>query len=51
MLIELFTIHYFSRVLIGSPLVGQPKNRTGDVYKCPVGRGELPCVKLDLPGM
>ncbi|XP_011853053.1 PREDICTED: integrin alpha-1 [Mandrillus leucophaeus] len=37
-------------VLIGSPLVGQPKNRTGDVYKCPVGRGEsLPCVKLDLP--
>uniref|UniRef100_A0A8D1ITE6 Integrin alpha-1 n=1 Tax=Sus scrofa TaxID=9823 RepID=A0A8D1ITE6_PIG len=37
-------------VLIGSPLVGQPKNRTGDVYKCPVGRGEsLPCIKLDLP--
>ncbi|XP_016054173.1 PREDICTED: integrin alpha-1-like [Miniopterus natalensis] len=37
-------------VLIGSPLVGQPKNRTGDVYKCPVGRGEsLPCVKLHLP--
>ncbi|XP_006889661.1 PREDICTED: integrin alpha-1 [Elephantulus edwardii] len=37
-------------VLIGSPLVGQPKNRTGDVYKCPVGRSEsLPCVKLDLP--
>lgn len=39
-------------MLIGSPLVGQPKNRTGDVYKCPVGRGEsLPCIKLDLPGM
>uniref|UniRef100_A0A2K5DMH3 Integrin alpha-1 n=1 Tax=Aotus nancymaae TaxID=37293 RepID=A0A2K5DMH3_AOTNA len=37
-------------VLIGSPLVGQPKNRTGDVYKCPVGRGKsLPCEKLDLP--
>ncbi|XP_060151746.1 integrin alpha-1 isoform X3 [Globicephala melas] len=37
-------------VLVGSPLVGQPKNRTGDVYKCPVGRGEsLPCIKLDLP--
>ncbi|XP_060047904.1 integrin alpha-1 [Erinaceus europaeus] len=36
-------------VLIGSPLVGQPWNRTGDVYKCPVGRGSLPCVKLDLP--
>ncbi|XP_058164820.1 integrin alpha-1 [Dasypus novemcinctus] len=37
-------------VLIGSPLVGQPRNRTGDVYKCPVGRSEsLPCIKLDLP--
>nr|XP_020735996.1 integrin alpha-1 [Odocoileus virginianus texanus] len=37
-------------VLVGSPLVGQPKNRTGDVYKCPVGRSEsLPCIKLDLP--
>nr|KAF6489725.1 integrin subunit alpha 1 [Molossus molossus] len=37
-------------VLIGSPLAGQPKNRTGDVYRCPVGRGEaLPCVKLHLP--
>ncbi|GAB5567273.1 integrin alpha-1 isoform X1 [Prionailurus iriomotensis] len=37
-------------VLVGSPLVGQPKNRTGDVYKCPVGRSkQLPCVKLDLP--
>ncbi|EPY80168.1 integrin alpha-1 [Camelus ferus] len=37
-------------VLIGSPLVGQPKKRTGDVYKCPVGRGESsPCMKLDLP--
>ncbi|XP_012873964.1 PREDICTED: integrin alpha-1 [Dipodomys ordii] len=38
------------RVLIGSPLVGQPQTRTGDVYKCPVGRGgSLPCIKLDLP--
>uniref|UniRef100_A0A8C5L659 Integrin alpha-1 n=1 Tax=Jaculus jaculus TaxID=51337 RepID=A0A8C5L659_JACJA len=37
-------------VLIGSPLVGQPKTRTGDVYKCPVGReGSMPCMKLDLP--
>ncbi|XP_038957691.1 integrin alpha-1 isoform X1 [Rattus norvegicus] len=37
-------------VLIGSPLVGQPKARTGDVYKCPVGRERaMPCVKLDLP--
>ncbi|XP_045695865.1 integrin alpha-1 [Phyllostomus hastatus] len=37
-------------VLIGSPLAGQPRNRTGDVYKCPVGRGESsPCVKLHLP--
>ncbi|XP_045671268.1 integrin alpha-1 [Ursus americanus] len=37
-------------VLVGSPSVGQPKNRTGDVYKCPVGRGKpLPCIKLDLP--
>ncbi|XP_069897253.1 integrin alpha-1 [Dipodomys merriami] len=37
-------------VLIGSPLVGQPQTRTGDVYKCPVGRGgSLPCIKLDLP--
>ncbi|XP_054343274.1 integrin alpha-1 isoform X2 [Pongo pygmaeus] len=41
---------FLQKVLIGSPSVGQPKNRTGDVYKCPVGRGEsLPCVKLDLP--
>ncbi|KAM5264279.1 integrin alpha-1 [Ctenodactylus gundi] len=37
-------------VLIGSPLVGQPKTRTGDVYKCPVGKDvSLPCMKLDLP--
>ncbi|XP_062984156.1 integrin alpha-1 [Elgaria multicarinata webbii] len=37
-------------VLIGSPLAGQPQNRTGDVYKCPVGQGNgLPCVKLNLP--
>ncbi|KAF6124901.1 integrin subunit alpha 1 [Phyllostomus discolor] len=38
-------------VLIGSPLAGQPGNRTGDVYKCPVGQGESssPCVKLHLP--
>lgn len=36
-------------VLIGSPLTGQPARRTGDVYKCPVGRGEPTCVKLELP--
>ncbi|KAM9840911.1 integrin alpha-1 [Aulostomus maculatus] len=36
-------------VLIGSPLSGQPAKRTGDVYKCPVGRGNNTCVKLDLP--
>ncbi|NXL64995.1 ITA1 protein, partial [Chordeiles acutipennis] len=37
-------------VLIGSPLVGQPEKRTGDVYKCPVGRdGQSPCIKLNLP--
>uniref|UniRef100_A0A8C5X8I3 Integrin subunit alpha 1 n=1 Tax=Malurus cyaneus samueli TaxID=2593467 RepID=A0A8C5X8I3_9PASS len=37
-------------VLIGSPLVGQPEKRTGDVYKCPVGRDSpLPCEKLNLP--
>ncbi|KAG8010617.1 Integrin alpha-1, partial [Nibea albiflora] len=35
-------------VLIGSPLTGQPANRTGDVYKCPVGRENNKCVKLDL---
>ncbi|XP_058845353.1 integrin alpha-1 isoform X1 [Acipenser ruthenus] len=37
-------------VLIGSPLVGQPVKRTGDVYKCPVGKGrESGCIKLELP--
>ncbi|XP_009577508.1 PREDICTED: integrin alpha-1, partial [Fulmarus glacialis] len=37
-------------VLIGSPLVGQPEKRTGDVYKCPVGRDNpSPCIKLNLP--
>ncbi|KAL0965809.1 hypothetical protein UPYG_G00286060 [Umbra pygmaea] len=37
-------------VLIGSPLAGQPAKRTGDVYKCPVGRGPNPeCIKLRLP--
>uniref|UniRef100_A0A803YFY3 VWFA domain-containing protein n=1 Tax=Meleagris gallopavo TaxID=9103 RepID=A0A803YFY3_MELGA len=37
-------------VLIGSPLVGQPEKRTGDVYKCPVGRdNQSPCIKLNLP--
>ncbi|KAJ8286951.1 hypothetical protein GJAV_G00045270 [Gymnothorax javanicus] len=37
-------------VLISSPLVGQPAKRTGDVYKCPVGKESNPkCIKLDLP--
>uniref|UniRef100_A0A7N6B1N2 VWFA domain-containing protein n=1 Tax=Anabas testudineus TaxID=64144 RepID=A0A7N6B1N2_ANATE len=36
-------------VLIGSPLSGQPAKRTGDVYKCPVGKESNTCVKLDLP--
>ncbi|XP_027031206.1 integrin alpha-1 [Tachysurus fulvidraco] len=37
-------------VLIGSPLKGQPAQRTGDVYKCPVGHGSSSsCIKLDLP--
>ncbi|NWI09350.1 ITA1 protein, partial [Crypturellus soui] len=37
-------------VLIGSPLVGQPEKRTGDVYKCPVGKSsQSPCIKLNLP--
>ncbi|CAL8322464.1 unnamed protein product [Lota lota] len=36
-------------VLIGSPHAGQPSKRTGDVYKCPVGRGNNTCIKLELP--
>ncbi|CAN9504539.1 unnamed protein product [Ophioblennius macclurei] len=36
-------------VLIGSPLSGQPAKRTGDVYKCPVGKADNTCIKLDLP--
>uniref|UniRef100_A0A8D3BUL3 VWFA domain-containing protein n=1 Tax=Scophthalmus maximus TaxID=52904 RepID=A0A8D3BUL3_SCOMX len=36
-------------VLIGSPLSGQPAKRTGDVYKCPVGKEDNKCIKLDLP--
>ncbi|XP_017163289.1 integrin alpha-1 isoform X2 [Poecilia reticulata] len=36
-------------VLIGSPHSGQPARRTGDVYKCPVGRGDNTCIKLELP--
>lgn len=39
----------FFRVLIGSPLSGQPSKRTGDVYKCPVGRDNNNCIKLELP--
>uniref|UniRef100_A0A8C5LXL2 Integrin subunit alpha 1 n=1 Tax=Leptobrachium leishanense TaxID=445787 RepID=A0A8C5LXL2_9ANUR len=35
-------------VLIGSPLQGQPKQRTGDVYKCPVNSPSS-CMKLNLP--
>ncbi|XP_053196381.1 integrin alpha-1 [Scomber japonicus] len=36
-------------VLIGSPLSGQPAKRTGDVYKCHVGRENNKCIKLELP--
>ncbi|XP_069780423.1 integrin alpha-1 [Narcine bancroftii] len=36
-------------LLIGSPWEGQPKNRTGDVYKCPTFKTNNPeCVKLNL---
>uniref|UniRef100_UPI00398F4ED9 integrin alpha-1 n=1 Tax=Pristiophorus japonicus TaxID=55135 RepID=UPI00398F4ED9 len=36
-------------LLIGSPWEGQPKNRTGDVYKCPTLKASSPeCVKLNL---
>ncbi|XP_067888852.1 integrin alpha-1 [Heterodontus francisci] len=36
-------------LLIGSPWEGQPKNRTGDVYKCPAFKTSSPeCVKLNL---
>ncbi|XP_032886806.1 integrin alpha-1 [Amblyraja radiata] len=36
-------------LLIGSPWVGQPKYRTGDVYKCPTFKTNNPeCVKLNL---
>ncbi|XP_072353166.1 integrin alpha-1 [Scyliorhinus torazame] len=36
-------------LLIGSPWEGQSKNRTGDVYKCPVLKTRNPeCVKLNL---
>lgn len=49
-----YTIQQFENsegkwVLIGSPLSGQPAKRTGDVYKCPVGKGDNTCVKLELP--
>ncbi|XP_055064961.2 integrin alpha-1 isoform X1 [Misgurnus anguillicaudatus] len=37
-------------VLIGSPLTGQPANRTGDVYRCPVGQNnnKIGCEKFNL---
>ncbi|XP_043933260.1 integrin alpha-1 [Protopterus annectens] len=36
-------------VLIGSPLSGQPRERPGDVYRCPVGRGkQSACEKMKL---
>ncbi|XP_067841718.1 integrin alpha-1 [Heptranchias perlo] len=36
-------------LLIGSPWEGQPRNRTGDVYKCPTFKTNSPeCVKLNL---
>ncbi len=42
---------FFCRVLIGSPLTGQPAKRTGDVYRCPVGQNKnTGCEKFLLPG-
>uniref|UniRef100_A0A3B3ZEI7 VWFA domain-containing protein n=1 Tax=Periophthalmus magnuspinnatus TaxID=409849 RepID=A0A3B3ZEI7_9GOBI len=39
-----YTVQQFEnsegKILIGSPLSGQPARRTGDVYKCPVQEGE-----------
>ncbi|XP_072920491.1 integrin alpha-1-like isoform X1 [Hemitrygon akajei] len=36
-------------LLIGSPWEGQPKRRTGDIYKCPTFKTSNPeCVKLNL---
>lgn len=48
----LSTSCFFSeRVLIGSPLTGQPAHRTGDVYRCPVGQNKnTGCEKFNLPG-
>ncbi|XP_075899753.1 integrin alpha-1 isoform X1 [Nelusetta ayraudi] len=47
--VQQFENHEGKWVLIGSPLSGQPAKRTGDVYKCPVGKGDNKCVKLGLP--
>lgn len=42
---------FFWRVLIGSPLTGQPAKRTGDVYRCPVGQNRnSSCEKFQLSG-
>lgn len=42
---------FFWRVLIGSPLSGQPARRTGDVYRCPVGQNKnTGCEKFNLSG-
>lgn len=48
----LSTSCFFSeRVLIGSPLTGQPAHRTGDVYRCPVGQKKnTGCEKFNLSG-
>lgn len=48
----LSTSCFFSeRVLIGSPLTGQPAHRTGDVYRCPVGQNKnTGCEKFNLSG-
>ena len=37
-----------SRLLVGSPWSGFPKNRMGDVYKCPVDLSTTTCEKLNL---
>ncbi|XP_077099170.1 integrin alpha-1 [Siphateles boraxobius] len=49
-----YTIQQFENsegkwVLIGSPLNGQPANRSGDVYRCPVGQNKSTgCEKFSL---
>lgn len=47
----LYFLLFSERVLIGSPLTGQPAHRTGDVYRCPVGQNKnTGCEKFNLSG-